>query len=87
MLPSPLSFFFGILYAGGHGGVDIPVPVPNTEVKRPYADDTPDRGKVGSRRLFFVLNGPLRGEAGGGGQGAAAVPAKPAGLWQTATRQ
>ena len=52
-LPSPLSFFSGILYAGGHGGVDIPVPVPNTEVKRPYADDTPDRGKVGSRRLFL----------------------------------
>ena len=31
----------------------IPVPVPNTEVKHPYADDTPSRGKVGSRRLFF----------------------------------
>ena len=40
-------------YAGGHGGVDIPVPVPNTEVKHPRADDTPFRGKVGSRRLFL----------------------------------
>ncbi len=65
MLPSPLSFFFGILHAGGHGGVDIPVPVPNTEVKRPYADDTPDRGKVGSRRLFFVLNDPPAGKGRG----------------------
>ena len=35
--------------------MDIPVPVPNTEVKRPYADDTPDRGKVGSCRLFFFI--------------------------------
>ena len=33
--------------------MDIPVPVPNTEVKHPRADDTPIRGKVGSRRLFL----------------------------------
>ena len=37
--------------------MDIPVPVPNTEVKHPRADDTPIRGKVGSRRLFlFKVN-------------------------------
>ena len=36
--------------------MDIPVPVPNTEVKRPYADDTLNRGKVGSCRLFFSSN-------------------------------
>ena len=41
--------------AGGHGGGAIPVPVPNTEVKPSSADDTPDRGKVGRRRLFFFF--------------------------------
>ena len=39
--------------------MDIPVPVPNTEVKHPYVDDTPFRGKVDSRRLFLFLN-PFR---------------------------
>jgi hypothetical protein len=28
------------LNAGGHGGEAIPVPIPNTEVKLSYADDT-----------------------------------------------
>ena len=52
--PKGLSLFLA-LNAGGHSGVVIPVPVPNTEVKHPYADDTPIRGKVGSRRLFSFL--------------------------------
>ena len=40
-----LSFFplYCDNYAGGHGGADIPVPVPNTEVKRPSADGTASR--------------------------------------------
>ena len=38
------------------GGV-IPVPIPNTEVKPSYADDTAPqrRGKVGHRQAFFLL--------------------------------
>ena len=42
--------------AGGHREVEIPVPIPNTEVKHPCADDTANRGKVGDCRLFFILN-------------------------------
>ena len=39
---------------GGYGGVDIPVPIPNTEVKRSRADGTAvHRGRVGRRRAFF----------------------------------
>ena len=41
-----LPLFFSLYcdnYAGGHGGADIPVPVPNTEVKRPSADGTASR--------------------------------------------
>ena len=30
---------------GGHGGEVIPVPIPNTEVKLSYADDTAFAGK------------------------------------------
>ena len=40
--------------AGGHREVEIPVPIPNTEVKHPCADDTATSGKVGDCRLFFV---------------------------------
>ena len=45
------------LYAGGHRGAEIPVPIPNTEVKRPIAEGSagPARARVGRRRLFFVL--------------------------------
>ena len=41
-----------------YGGGVIPVPIPNTEVKPSYADDTaPLRGgKVGRRQAFFCLN-------------------------------
>ena len=41
------------IYAGGHGEVAIPVPIPNTEVKHLCADDTAESGKVGSCRLFY----------------------------------
>ena len=42
--------------SGGHSGEEIPVPIPNTEVKLSNADDTASRGgKVGSRRAFFYL--------------------------------
>ena len=39
--------------AGGHREVEIPVPIPNTEVKHPCADDTAKSGKVGDCRLFY----------------------------------
>ena len=39
--------------AGGHREVEIPVPIPNTEVKHPCADDTATSGKVGDCRLFY----------------------------------
>ena len=43
------------LYAGGHRGAEIPVPIPNTEVKRPIAEGSagPARARVGRRRPFF----------------------------------
>ena len=33
------------IYAGGHGEVAIPVPIPNTEVKHLCADDAAEAGK------------------------------------------
>ena len=40
--------------AGGHGGADLPVPIPNTEVKGPIAEGSAGvaRARVGRRRLF-----------------------------------
>ena len=45
------------LFAGGHRGAEIPVPIPNTEVKRPIAEGSAGlaRARVGRRRLFFVF--------------------------------
>ena len=34
------SLFILFLFASGHSGEVIPVPIPNTEVKLSYADDT-----------------------------------------------
>ena len=46
--------FILFLFASGHSGEVIPVPIPNTEVKLPCADDTALLGgKVGSRWLFY----------------------------------
>ena len=44
-------------FAGGHRGVVIPVPIPNTEVKRSFAEGSvgPAHARVGRRRLFFCL--------------------------------
>ena len=39
--------------SGNLSGEEIPVPIPNTEVKLSYADDTAYRGKVGSCQAFF----------------------------------
>ena len=40
--------------SGGHSGEEIPVPIPNTEVKLTNADDTAFRGgKVGSCQAFL----------------------------------
>ena len=46
--------------AGGHGRVEIPVPIPNTEVKRSRADGTAVRPRE-SRSLpaFFIAFSPL----------------------------
>ena len=40
---------------GGHSGEEIPVPIPNTEVKLSYVDDTAEKWE--SRKLpgFFIL--------------------------------
>ena len=40
---------------GDHCGEVTPVPIPNTEVKLSYADDTASQsgGKVGNRQAFF----------------------------------
>ena len=45
---------------GDYGGGDIPVPIPNTEVKPSNADDTASLrgGKVG-RRQAFLFKTPL----------------------------
>ena len=46
---------------GGHSGEEIPVPIPNTEVKLSYADDTAEKWE--SRKLpgffYFKLKGYL----------------------------
>ena len=43
-------------FAGGHRGAEIPVPIPNTAVKRPFAEGSvgPAHARVGRRRLFFL---------------------------------
>ena len=43
------------LFAGGHGGAAIPVPIPNTEVKGSIAEGSAGlaRARVGRRRPFF----------------------------------
>ena len=41
--------------SGGHSGEAIPVPIPNTEVKLSYADDTASAGKQVAARLFFLF--------------------------------
>lgn len=43
---------------GGHSGEVIPVPIPNTEVKLSYADDTALSGKVGCCQAFFYFEPP-----------------------------
>ena len=42
-------------FAGGHRGVVIPVPIPNTEVKGSIAEGSasPGRARVGRRQLFL----------------------------------
>ena len=56
------------LFAGGHREAAIPVPIPNTEVKRPFAEGSagPARARVGRRRLFFPFGGacPPAGQPG-----------------------
>ena len=44
-------------FAGGHRGAEIPVPIPNTEVKGPIAEGSASlgRARVGRRRLFYFL--------------------------------
>ena len=54
---------------GGHSRADTPVPIPNTEVKRPHADGTTVfRGRVGSRRAF-ICPGPTNGRLHIDGEG------------------
>ena len=47
-----------ILSPGGHGRAAIPVPIPNTEVKRPSADGTACSGRVGRRQVFYDSSTP-----------------------------
>ena len=45
----------------GHSGEEIPVPIPNTEVKLSNADDTALLcGKVGSCKTFFLFNTEIK---------------------------
>ena len=48
-----------ILSPGGHGRAAIPVPIPNTEVKRPSADGTASRGRVGRRQVYLYFPSTL----------------------------
>ena len=48
-----------ILSPGGHGRAAIPVPIPNTEVKRPSADGTASRGRVGRRQVYLISPAPF----------------------------
>ncbi len=41
--------------AGGHDGEEIPVPIPNTEVKLPRADDSAARCESRQLLAFFIL--------------------------------
>ncbi len=54
---SLLSAINMFLLPGDYGGGDIPVPIPNTEVKPSNADDTASRrgGKVGNCQAFFYI--------------------------------
>ena len=51
------------LFAGDHGGAAIPVPIPNTEVKRSIAEGSagPARARVGRCRLFLFYFTMLKG--------------------------
>ena len=51
---SLFSFRLAAIFAGGHRGVVIPVPIPNTEVKGSIAEGSvgPAHARVGRRRLF-----------------------------------
>ena len=53
----PFSLHDSRLFAGDHRGAEIPVPIPNTEVKGPIAEGSagPARARVGRRRLFFYI--------------------------------
>ena len=62
LFPPTIGCTFGASYwsAGGHSRVEIPVPIPNTEVKRSRADGTAVRPRE-SRSLpaFFIAYSPL----------------------------
>ena len=48
IIPHPLDIFFAFVYSlicGDHSKEEIPVPIPNTEVKLFYVDDTAHAGK------------------------------------------
>ena len=62
LFPPTIGCTLGASYwsAGGHSRVEIPVPIPNTEVKRSRADGTAVRPRE-SRSLpaFFIAYSPL----------------------------
>ena len=47
----------GQFLAGGHRGAEIPVPIPNTAVKRPIAEGSvgPAHARVGRRQPFLFF--------------------------------
>ena len=53
---SSLKFPTKRFFAGDHRGEEIPVPIPNTEVKLSIAEGSAGlaRARVGRRRLFFL---------------------------------
>ena len=58
--------FFGPLvpdfvkYAGDYGGEEIPVPIPNTEVKLPCADDSAVKCESKQLPAFFLSINPFQ---------------------------
>ena len=44
--------------------MEIPVPVPNTEVKHPFADDTAERWESRTLPAFFLPAEPPRNHSG-----------------------
>ena len=50
-----IGFMNLLIMPGGHSGEVIPVPIPNTEVKLSYADDTAEKWESRKLLAFFLF--------------------------------